>query len=73
MSRDLTPPDLFIWGLLRGKFYTKKPYTINNSKGNIHQETAAISAGTLQSIFARLEHRLQMCIDNGGDHFKHII
>jgi len=66
---DLTLPEFFLWGLLKGKVYTNKPHTISDLQQNVCHEIAAISAQTLQHVFASLEHHVQLCMDARGHHF----
>ena len=72
-SPDLSPPDFFLWGALKGKAYAKKPRTIRELENNIRREIAAISEDVLQAIFANMKRRLQLCLDSGGRHFQHLL
>jgi hypothetical protein len=40
-SPDLTPPDLFLWGLLRGHVYSNKLQTTDTLKDAIRREDSA--------------------------------
>ena len=40
-------------------------------KQNPRQEIEAITEETLIKVFRNLERRVQMCSDEGGDHFQH--
>ena len=51
-SPDLSPPDFFLWGALKGKTYANKPRTIQGMENNIRPEIAAISEDVLQATFA---------------------
>jgi hypothetical protein len=55
------PTRHFLYGLLKGKVCTIKPCTIDDLKGNIQQEIAAIPMHMLQSVFAYMEHGVQLC------------
>jgi len=37
-SPNLTPPDYFLWGYLKGRVYQNKPRTIDALKANISEE-----------------------------------
>ena len=82
-SPDLSPPDFFLWGALKGKAYANKPRTIQELENNIRREiaaisedvlqAAAISGDVLQATFANMKRRVQLCLDSGGAHFQHLL
>jgi len=43
-SPDLTPPDYFLWGYLKGIVYQNEPRTIDALKANITEEIQATTA-----------------------------
>jgi hypothetical protein len=51
-SPDLTPPDFFLWGLLKVRVYSSKPRTIDTLKDAMRREVAAITDVTLPDVFA---------------------
>ena len=72
-SPDLSPPDFFLWGALKGKAYANKPRTVQELENNIRREIAAISEDVLQATFANMKRRVQPCLDSGGEHFQHLL
>jgi len=72
-SPDLSPPDFFLWGALKGKTYASKPRTIQELENNIRREIAAIREDVLQATFANTKRRVQLCLDSGGEHFQHLL
>ena len=72
-SPDLSPPDFFLWGALKGKAYANKPRTIQELENNIRREIGAISEDVLQATFAYMKRRVQLCLDGGGEHFQHLL
>ena len=72
-SPDLSPPDFFLWGAVKGKAYANKPRTIQELENNIRREIAAIIEDILQATFANMKRRVQLCLDNGGEHFQHLL
>ena len=70
-SPDLTPTDLFLWGLLKGKVYKNTPRTIEQLKDAIRQEIQAVNVETLGKVFHNLEKLIQVCLDVKGDLFQH--
>ena len=51
-SPDLSPPDFFLWGALKGKAYANKPRTIQELENNIRREIVSINKDVLQATFA---------------------
>ena len=72
-SPDLSPPDFFVWGALKGKAYANKPRTIQELENNIRLEIAAISEDVLQATFANMNRRVQLCLDSCGEHFQYLL
>jgi hypothetical protein len=72
-SPDLTPPDFFLWSLLKGRAYSNKPRTIDALKDAIRRDVAAITDVTLPDVFANLQTCMQKCLDAGGGHFQHML
>jgi len=72
-SPDLSPPDFFLWGALKGKAYVNKLRTIQELENNIWREIAAISEDVLQATFANMKRHVQLCLDSGGEHFQHLL
>ena len=52
-SSDLTPPDYFLWGYLKGRVYQNKPRTIVALKANINEEIQALTADVLAKDFPK--------------------
>jgi len=69
---DLTPPDYFLWGYLKGKVYQNKPRTIGALKANITEEILAVTADVLARTFQNMARRVQSCLDANGGHFQHM-
>jgi hypothetical protein len=68
-SPDLTPPDFFLWGLLKGRVYSNKQRKVDALKAAIRREVAANTNVTLPDVFFRLQTRIQKCLDAKGGHF----
>ena len=64
---------IFLWGALKGKAYANKPRTIQELENNILREIAAVSGDVLQATFAKIECRVQLCLDSGGERFQHLL
>ena len=72
-SPDLSQPEFFLWGALKGKAYAKKPRTIQELENNIRREIVAISEDVLQATFANMKRHVQLCLDSCGEHFQHLL
>ena len=72
-SPDLSPPNFFLCGALKGKAYANKPRTIQELENSIRREIAAISEDVLQATFANTKRRVQLCLDSGGEYFQHLL
>lgn len=72
-SPDLTAPDFFLWGYLKGKVYADQPKTLSALKHNIKRDIAAISTETLEKVMENAKNRAQLCIKEKGKHLRDII
>ena len=72
-SPDLTPPDHFLWGCLKGTVYQNKPRTIDALKANITEEIQAVTADVLARNFQNMAHRVQSCLYANTGHFQHML
>jgi hypothetical protein len=70
---DLTPPDFFLCGLLKGHVYSNKQRTIDTLKDAIRREAAVITDVILPDVFANLQTPIQKCLGAGGAHFQHML
>jgi len=72
-SPDLRMLDFFLCGDIKVKAYANKPRTIQELENNIRHEIPAISLDVLQATFANMKHRVQLCLDSGGQYFQHLL
>ena len=72
-SPDLTPPDYFLWGYLKGRVYQNKPRIIETLKANITEEIQAVTADVLARTFQNMARRVQSCLNANGGHFQHML
>ena len=56
-SPDLTPPDYFLWGYLKGTVCQNKPQTIDALKANITEKIQAVTADVLARTFQYMARR----------------
>ena len=72
-SPDLTPPDYFLWGYLKGRVYQNKPRNIDTLKANITEEIQAVTADVLARTFQNMARRVQSFLDANDGHFQHMV
>lgn len=72
-SPDLTSPDFFLWGYLKNIVYQTAPTTAEELKGRIRQACRNISANVLRKTVNAFERRLQLCIQQNGGTFEHLL
>ena len=70
LSPDLTPCDVYLWGVLKGRVYRKNPHSLNELKAYIREEIEAISDVELQSVVHSFIRRCQVCLAANGGHFQ---
>ena len=71
-SPDLTYPDSFLWGYLKGKVYLNKPNTLQEIKNNIIEEISLINPAVLESVSENTAKRMRICLNNDEKHLKNI-
>jgi len=72
-SPDLTPPDCFLWGCLKGRVYRNKPRTVDALKANIAEEIRTVTSDLLARTFQNMARRVQSYLDANGGHFQHML
>jgi hypothetical protein len=69
-SLDLTAPDIFLWGYLKSKLYSRRPVDLNALKQAMRDDIANISEETLPEVVRSFSIRVHLCIQEGGGHLK---
>jgi hypothetical protein len=69
-SPDLTPPDFFLWGLLKDRVYGKKPQTIEDLKQEITAAVHDIPKELCNKVCHSVPDRLCKCIEHNGSHIE---
>lgn len=72
-SPDLTPNDFYLWGALKNKVYNNHPTTLTDLETNIQNEINKITEAELISVFKNMERRVDLCLQNDGGHFQHLL
>ena len=71
-SPDLSPPDFYLWGLLKDRVYQNNPKTIAELKLAITQNICAIKREECARVIDNFARRLQECLRRNGGHLEHI-
>lgn len=72
-SPDLNKCDFYLWGSLKAKAYRNNPHTLEELKESIREGIAEISGEELRRVDANMLVRCQSCLNNGGNHFQHLL
>lgn len=72
-SPDLTIPDFWLWGHMKECIYSKNPQTMDQLKREIENYFANLNIQFLKSCYCSFLHRCQVCADNDGGHFQHLL
>jgi hypothetical protein len=72
-SPDLTPPDYYLWGALKGKVYENNPQTVNDLKAEIVTQIQQISPAIIRKVFENMKRRVNTCLEARGGHFQHML
>ena len=70
---DLTPPDFFLWGFLKGKVYKEHPTSIDELKANITATIRSIDQETLLAVMNNMMIRCRECTNLKGAHLSDVI
>lgn len=72
-SPDLSPLDYFLWGHVKSIVYREPPTTADNMKERIRATFRTITPEMLNRVRASFITRIDKCLNNGGQHFEHIL
>lgn len=72
-SPDLTAPDFFLWGYLKGRVYINKPKTIRELKKNIREEIANLQPETFLAVMQNALKRAIICKEENGGYLNNVI
>ena len=69
-SPDLTPPDFYLWGKLKGSVYGDNPRTTDELKQKITSVIQNIQPDELERVFQNTQRRARLCLQVNGAHFQ---
>ncbi|KYN19186.1 hypothetical protein ALC57_08485 [Trachymyrmex cornetzi] len=72
-SPDLSSLDFFLWGYLKNVVYSKTLTTRENMMERITLACRSIPRNILLSTVDSFERRVQVCVDNNGQIFEHLL
>ena len=70
---DLTPPDFFLWGFLKGKVYKEHPTSIDELKANITATIHSIDQESLLAVMNNMMICCRECTNQKGAHLTDVI
>ena len=72
-SPDLTQPDYFLWGAAKSSVYSGNPKTLDELKTAITHYVKLVTRETLVKVFYNKLKRVNLCIQENGKHFQHLL
>jgi DNA-binding Lrp family transcriptional regulator len=72
-SPDLNICDWFLNGLIHGKVYTENARTVDQLKAKILEIVNNVTPQILQDVFRKQRERMQVCIQQEGHLFEHLL
>lgn len=69
-SPDLTPCDFFLWGYVKNIVYSQKIRDVAHLKERIYEAVSSVTRDMLHSVWAEIDHRLDVCRAIGGGHIE---
>lgn len=72
-SPDLTPLDFFLFGYLKNKVYSNRLHNLDELQAAITNEVQNITEEMLQNVFRNMRRRINLCVQENGGHFEHLL
>jgi hypothetical protein len=72
-SADLTPLDFFLWEYVKSRVYEEVPKTSEDMKLRIRAAFRAVTAQMLRNVKRSFFLRLNLCLNENGMLFEHLI
>lgn len=72
-SPDLTPLDFFLVGYLKNTIFKNRLHNLNQLEAAIQEEVQNITPQQLQNVFNNLKNRINICLQNNGHYFQHLL
>jgi hypothetical protein len=65
-SPDLSPPDFFLWGVMKNSVYLNNPHTLDDLKMAIKEYIRKVNHAILNMVFENTVRRVNKCLEAGG-------
>lgn len=72
-SPDLTPLDFYIFGRIKNNIFKNRPHTLEELEEAIRHELESITPDELERVFECMKRRVNLCLQNEGGHFEHLL
>ena len=72
-SPDLTSPDYFLWGFIKGRVMAVAPTTPDDMKERIRRACTEITPQMLTEVKRSFHQRINRCLQVKGQHFEHLL
>lgn len=72
-SPDLTPLDYFLFGQLKNEVFKNRIHTLEDLEVAIIHVMQNITPDILQNVFENMKRRVDICLQNNGGHFEHMM
>ena len=72
-SPDLNPLDFSFWGQAMTKVWEAKPETIEELKVVVENFFSSLSKDFVKDCCLNIKKRAQLCINQNGGHFEHLL
>jgi len=72
-SPDLSPPDFFLWGVMKNSVYSNNPHTIDEMKMAITDYIWNVDCAILNTVFENTVQCVSKCLEAGGGQFEHYL
>lgn len=72
-SPDLTVLDFFIFPHLKNTIFKTPVNTVEDLKNRIREECANITPEVLRNVFMNMKRRVNLCLENRGQHFQQFL
>jgi hypothetical protein len=73
ISHNLTPPDFFLWGAIKERVFWERPTRDNMRERLIAAFREFNDLNVAATVQANFKRRLQLCIEQEGHHFEHLM
>jgi len=72
-SPDISVPDFFLFSYLKNRVYQHDPQNLEELRNAISEEIETITPAIMSNVYENLKKRIRLCLQNGGQHFQHLL